>query len=158
MKDSQLVHIAPLRPTERVRWSQLWSEYQRFYAVEIPAAVTETTWQRLHDGRIHGLGARDASDELVGIVHFLFHEDTWSTASACYLQDLYVDPRVRGTGCGRKLIEAVGEAAKAAGANNPYWLTHESNEVARQLYDRLGQNQGFIQYTFVPRADPSHPA
>jgi GNAT superfamily N-acetyltransferase len=153
-----MIHIAPLRPSERARWLQLWSEYQRFYAVEIPAAVTEATWQRLRDGRIHGLGARDASDELIGIVHFLFHEDTWSTAPACYLQDLYVDPIVRGTGCGRLLIEAVVLAAKAAGANSPYWLTHETNAVARRLYDRLGQNRGFIQYSYVPRADPSQTA
>lgn len=150
MSDFQLIRIAPLRSTERVRWAQLWLEYQRFYAVEIPAEVTETTWQRLHDGRIHGLGARDVSDELIGFVHFLFHEDTWSAASACYLQDLYVDPKVRGAGCGRKLIEAVADAAKAAGANSPYWLTHETNAVARKLYDRLGKNQGFIQYTYVP--------
>jgi hypothetical protein len=46
------------------------------------------------------------------------------------------------------LIEAVAEAARVAGANSPYWLTHQSNTVARQLYDRLGQNQGFIQYTY----------
>jgi len=60
MSGLQIVHIAPLRPSEHARWSQLWSEYQRFYAVDIPAAATETTWQRLHDGRIHGLGARDS--------------------------------------------------------------------------------------------------
>jgi GNAT superfamily N-acetyltransferase len=140
-----------LRPWE------LWAAYQRFYAVEIPAAVTEATWLRLQDGRIHGLGARDSSDDLIGIVHFLFHEDTWSTARACYLQDLYVDPKARGSGCGRKLIEAVVAAAHAAGANNPYWLTHETNRVARRLYDRLGQNQGFIQYVYVPPANLAKP-
>jgi GNAT superfamily N-acetyltransferase len=153
-----MIQIAPLRLSERARWSELWAEYQRFYNVDISAAVTETTWQRLHDGRIHGLGARDSSDELVGIVHFLFHEDTWSAAPACYLQDLYADPKVRGTGCGRKLIEAVVECAKAAGANSPYWLTHETNIVARQLYDRIGRNHGFIQYTYVPPTDPTQTA
>ena len=57
---------------------------------------------------------------------------------------------MRGTGCGRMLIEAVAEAARAAGANSPYWLTHETNTVARRLYDRLAQNQGFIQYLYNP--------
>lgn len=66
-----------------------------------------------------------------------------------------MDPRVRGTGCGRQLIEAVAASAKAAGASNPYWLTHETNTVARQLYDRIGRNQGFIQYTYVPPTDPT---
>ena len=149
---SKMIRIAPLLLSERARWEQLWSEYQRFYGVDLPAAVTDNTWQRLHDGRVQGLGARDAADHLVGIVHFLFHEDTWSTTRACYLEDLYVDSTARGTGCGRMLIEAVAEASRLAGANSPYWLTHQSNAVARQLYDRLGQNQGFIQYSYVTPA------
>ena len=143
-----MTSIAPLRASERARWEQLWLEYQDFYGVALPADVTEATWQRLHDGRAHGLGARDSADNLIGIVHFLFHEDTWATSPACYLQDLYVDPKFRGTGCGRRLIEAVAEAAKSAGANYPYWLTHETNTVGRQLYDRIGKNQGFIQYVY----------
>src|SRR5450432_4162102 len=128
-----MIHIEPLRLTERARWAELWSEYQRFYGVELPAAVSESTWQRLHTGRVHGLGARNSADHLVGIVHFLFHDDTWSMARACYLQDLYVDSTARGSGCGRMLIEAVAEAARAAGANSPYWLTHHTNTVARLL-------------------------
>lgn len=140
--------IAPLQLTDRPRWAQLWTEYQTFYGVELPAAVTESTWQRMHAGRVRGLGARDSADHLVGIVHFLFHEDTWSTAPACYLQDLYVDAKARGTGCARQLIEAVAESAKAAGANDPYWLTHETNATARLLYDRIGKNQGFIHYLY----------
>jgi GNAT superfamily N-acetyltransferase len=148
-----MIHIAPLRLSERARWGQLWSEYQLFYRVELPAAASESTWQRLHNGRVQGLGARNSADYLVGIVHFLFHEDTWSTAPACYLQDLYVDSKSRGTGCGQMLIEAVAEAAQRAGANSPYWLTHQSNAVARKLYDRLGKNQGFIQYVYTTQAD-----
>jgi GNAT superfamily N-acetyltransferase len=140
--------IAPLHLAERARWEQLWGEYQLFYQVELPAAVTENTWRRLHDGRVYGLGARDLAGELQGIVHFLFHEDTWSSASACYLQDLYVDPKARGCGCARRLIEAVAQSAKAAGANEPYWLTHETNSTARRLYDRLAKTQGFIQYVY----------
>lgn len=148
--------IAPLRLSERARWGELWSEYQSFYGVSLPVAVTERTWQRIHSGGVRGLGARDSAGKLLGIVHFLFHEDTWSTAPACYLQDLYVDPLSRGTGCGRKLIEAVAAAARAAGANSPYWLTHQSNTAARQLYDRLGQNQGFIQYLYNTDTHHTH--
>lgn len=143
-----MINIGPVRLSDRARWGELWSEYQIFYGVALPAAVTERTWQRIHSGRVHALGARNSADDLVGIVHFLFHEDTWSTAPACYLEDLYVDSTSRGTGCGRMLIEAVAESARAAGANSPYWLTHHRNAVARQLYDRVGENQGFIQYIY----------
>jgi ribosomal protein S18 acetylase RimI-like enzyme len=142
------IRIAPLEPRERSRWEELWTQYQVFYGVVLPPAVTESTWRRLHDGRVHGLGARDAAGRLVGIVHFLYHEDTWSTILTCYLQDLYVDPSFRGSGCGRKLIEAVAAASRRAGANNPYWLTHHTNAVARRLYDRVAENQGFIHYVY----------
>jgi GNAT superfamily N-acetyltransferase len=143
-----MINIGPLRLSERARWGELWSEYQTFYGVALPSAVTESTWQRIHGGGVHGFGARDSADHLVGIVHYLFHEDTWSVAPACYLQDLYVESTSRGTGCGRMLIEAVAKAARAAGAGSTYWLTHHTNAVARQLYDRLAQNQGFIHYLY----------
>ena len=146
---SPSLEIIPLRPVDRPRWQELWLEYQAFYQVEIPADVTANTWDRMQAGRIHGLGAHDPTHKMVGIVHYLFHEDTWSSLSACYLQDLYVDRSVRGSGCGRQLIEAVAAAARVAGANSPYWLTHETNTVARHLYERIGKNHGFIQYAFV---------
>jgi GNAT superfamily N-acetyltransferase len=142
------IEISPLRVSERSRWSELWNAYQRFYGIELSHQVTDSTWQRIHAGRIQALGARAADERLVGIVHFLYHEDTWSTAPACYLQDLYVDATLRGRGCGRRLIEAVDATARAAGANGPYWLTHETNLVARRLYDSLAQNQGFLHYSY----------
>ena len=47
--ETSLVEISALRIAERPRWNELWSAYQRFYGVEIAAAVTESTWQRMHD-------------------------------------------------------------------------------------------------------------
>jgi ribosomal protein S18 acetylase RimI-like enzyme len=152
MSGSATIRIAPLQPADRERWLELWSQYQQFYRVELSPEVTEATWLRIGDGRVRGLCARNAADYVVGIVHFLFHEDTWSTTRACYLEDLYVDPSARGSGCGRLLIEAVAEASKQAGANSPYWLTHQSNATARRLYDRLAQDPGFIQYIYTAGA------
>jgi GNAT superfamily N-acetyltransferase len=139
--------IAPLLPAERARWTELWTAYQLFYRVQLPVAVADATWERLQDGRIQGFGARDPAGRVVGIVHYLYHQDTWSTASACYLQDLYVDPAARGRGIAERLITAVAVAARAYGANPPYWLTHETNATARRLYERVGVNHGFIQYS-----------
>lgn len=146
-----MFEISPLRTNERAHWQKLWGEYQRFYKVMLPDAVTDSLWRRMHAGSLHGIGARDANGELKGFVHYLFHADTWSEQDACYLQDLYVHPSTRGTGCGRALIESVVAAAKQAGANSPYWLTHETNATARRLYDSLAQNHGFIQYVYAQR-------
>ena len=64
----------------------------------------------------------------------------------CYLQDLYADPDVRGSGVGRALIEAVYAAADAANAPSVYWLTQDFNHQARKLYDRIGVLTPFIRY------------
>jgi GNAT superfamily N-acetyltransferase len=44
---------------------------------------------------------------LIGLVHYIFHRSTWTIENYCYLQDLFVDPKHRASGLGRKLIEAV---------------------------------------------------
>jgi len=142
------MRIAALLASEHARWLELWLAYQDFYGIALDAAATAGTWKKIQTGRIHGLAAHDATERIVAIVHYLFHEDTWSVQPACYLQDLYVEPAARAAGCGRQLIESVGVAAKLAGASPPYWLTHESNLLARRLYDRVGKNNGFIQYSY----------
>ena len=67
-------------------------------------------------------------------------------SAQCYLQDLYVAEVTRGGGVGRALIAGVVEAAKEAGAARVYWNTHETNAVARRLYDAVAERPGFIQY------------
>ena len=37
-------------------------------------------------------------------------------------------------------------AAKAAGCSRVHWLTHETNTDAMQLYDRIAERSGFVQY------------
>jgi RimJ/RimL family protein N-acetyltransferase len=44
------------------------------------------------------------------------------------------------------LVERVCDAAKQAGAGRVYWQTHETNETARRLYDRIAERSGFIIY------------
>ena len=80
------------------------------------------------------------------MAHFLFHRHCWRVENVCYLQDLYADPSVRGTGVGRQLIEAVYTAADAAGAPSVYWTTQDDNVAGRRLYDRIGQVTNFIKY------------
>src|SRR5262249_56907499 len=74
----------------------------------------------------------------------IYHRSCWTISDYCYLQDLFVGARK--LGLGRALIEAVYEAARAAGASRVHWLTHETNAVARSLYDTLADRPGLIQY------------
>ncbi len=139
------VRIAPLGPADREAWNVLARGYKTFYETTLPDAEYDKTWDRLmRQDRISGLGAT-IDGRLVGITHFLFHTSAWAD-SVCYLQDLFVDPDVRGKGAARALIDAVAQAAKAHGAARMYWLTQEHNATARTLYDKVAQYKGFIRY------------
>jgi GNAT superfamily N-acetyltransferase len=142
------VAIRRLEAQHKEAWKSLWRGYLEFYEASVAPEVTEATWRRIIDpaGPIHSFGAFGQRDHLVGIVHYLFHPVTWSLSPRCYLEDLFVDPKARGLGAGRALIEAVYRAADDAGADQVYWLTAESNRTARQLYDRIGQVTPFIKY------------
>ncbi len=139
--------VRPIRPTDWERWLPLWRGYLTFYNAEVAEEVTRTTWARFFDEAepVYAQVA-ERGDELVGIVHYLYHRNTWMIAPVCYLQDLFTARQARGLGVGRALIEAVYVAARAAGSPRVYWMTQESNAQARRLYDAIADNSGFIQY------------
>ena len=144
---TRIVVIRTLRLDERSAWEPLWKGYLDFYKATLPKDVYDTTWARLHDpGEPMGLLGAYVDDKLLGIVHFLYHRSCWTIGNYCYLQDLFVSEEARGHGLGRALIEAVEKAARAAGASRVHWLTHETNAVARALYNKVADRPGFIQY------------
>jgi len=139
--------IRPVRADERADWEPLWTGYLAFYKTSVPAETYDVTWARLHDpNEPMGVLGAYVDGRLAGIAHYLFHRSCWTIGDYCYLQDLFVAESARKLGLGRALIEAVEQAARAAGASRVYWLTHESNAAARGLYDKLAERPGFIQY------------
>jgi GNAT superfamily N-acetyltransferase len=139
--------VRPLRPDERKDWEPLWQGYLTFYQATQAPDVTDLVWSRIHDPS-QPMFARGAfaGGKLVGIVHYLFHRTFWTAGDYCYLQDLFVDPSIRGNGVGAALIAAVEQEARKWGASRMHWLTREENAVARGLYDKVAERSGFIQY------------
>ena len=143
-----MIAVRPIEPGDEAAWRRLWRAYLAFYETELPEQIYATSFARLTDPAVtdyHGLLAV-MDGEPVGLVHYIFHRHGWQIEDICYLQDLYVAPEARGTGAGRRLIEAVYAAADAAGRPNVYWLTQEFNATARRLYDRIGTATPFVKY------------
>lgn len=148
---SQELMIRPVTRDDFDGWKPLWDGYNAFYgrqgATALPDAVTQTTWSRFFDAYepMHAF-VGESDGQLLGLVHFIYHRTTIHIGPTCYLQDLFTAEAARGKGVGRALIKAVYDHAKAGGANRVYWMTHETNTVARQLYDKVAENPGFIIY------------
>jgi GNAT superfamily N-acetyltransferase len=138
-------------PGDYAAWRPLWDGYNAFYGrsgpTALPEEVTATLWDRFFDPDepVHAFVA-ERDGRMAGLVHFLFHRSTTAIGMNTYLQDLFTDAQVRGGGIGRALIEAVYDAARAAGSKRVYWQTHETNAVAMRLYDRVAEKSGFLVY------------
>ncbi|WP_031335689.1 GNAT family N-acetyltransferase [Rhodopseudomonas sp. B29] len=141
------VEIRPVGPDDYEAWLPLWNGYLDFYRATLKPGTSEITWARFHDAAepMFVLGAY-VDGKLTGIVHFIYHRSCWTAGDYCYLQDLFVADSARGLGLGRKLIEAVYARATADGCSRVHWLTKTDNIAARQLYDRIAEDSGFMQY------------
>ncbi len=88
-------------------------------AARLPLDGLEDHWDRVllsrHEGRV------------VGCIAFELH------GRACVLRSLAVDPGSRGSGLGRRLVKEGLDAARAAGAEEAYGLTHTAERMMTHL-------------------------
>jgi len=140
--------IRAVRSEDFEKWISLWEGYNSFYKRLISQEVTQKTWNRFLDADepVHALVA-EIDGEIVGFTAYLYHRHTAMVSDVCYLQDLFTNEKFRGRGIGKSLIQAVSDQAKENGSMQLYWMTHESNEAARLLYDQVARHSGFIVYS-----------
>jgi GNAT superfamily N-acetyltransferase len=141
------IEVRALEASDFEAWLHLWNGYLDFYGENLPAGLTELSWQRIIDTNfnLHGLGAFEGG-KLLGIVHYNFQNSTIAKNGFVLLEDLFVAGDVRGKGVGRKLIDAVRNTAEDAGCARLYWDTDRTNETARKLYDSYIKEAGKVQY------------
>jgi len=134
-------------------WRELFAQYTRFYEREPDEAITRHVWSRIMDpaAPVHAIVAADG-EGVVGIANYLLHESTGAIAPVCYLQDLFVDPAMRGSGAGKALIDWLVAETAAQGWSRLYWSTKENNYRARALYDKYTPHSGFLRYVLPGQA------
>lgn len=149
---SDRFEIRSIRRADYEEWRPLWDGYNAFYGrsgeTALPEEITEATWERFFAAAepVHALVAAEEG-RVVGLVHYLYHRSTTRLHDVCYIQDLFTVPALRGLGIGRRLIQAVNDAARATGCSRVYWQTQVTNQAGRALYDKMAEHRGFIVYT-----------
>jgi GNAT superfamily N-acetyltransferase len=139
--------IRAIEEKDKDQWLKLWAGYLEFYKSTISSEQTELTWKRLINNEQKMFGFVAESEEgVIGFTHCLFRPSTWTETDYCYLEDLFVDPSIRGKGVGRALMSKVVELAKEKNSKRVYWTTQEFNKTARVLYDSITPVSEFVQY------------
>jgi GNAT superfamily N-acetyltransferase len=139
--------IRAIEEKDKNQWLNLWAGYLEFYKSTISTEQTELTWKRLINNELKMFGfVAENEDGVIGFTHCLFRPSTWTETDYCYLEDLFVDPNIRGKGVGRALMEKVVEFAKQKESKRVYWTTQEFNKTARVLYDSITPVSEFVQY------------
>ena len=88
----------------------------------------------------------ESGGKVMGIAHYVIHENTSQMLPSCFLQDMIVADEARGTGVGRRLIDWLLTEMKTQGWSRVYWNTKENNYRARMLYDKFTSHSGFVRY------------
>ncbi len=141
------VTIRAIEEKDKNQWLNLWAGYLEFYKSTISTEQTELTWKRLINNELKMFGFVAENEEgVIGFTHCLFRPSTWTETDYCYLEDLFVDPLIRGKGVGRALIDKVVELAREKKSKRVYWTTQEFNKTARVLYDSITPVSEYVQY------------
>jgi len=141
------VTIRAIEEKDKGQWLNLWAGYLEFYKSTISIEQTELTWKRLINNELKMFGFVAENEEgVIGFTHCLFRPSTWTETDYCYLEDLFVDPLIRGKGVGRALIDKVVELAREKKSKRVYWTTQEFNKTARVLYDSITPVSEYVQY------------
>jgi GNAT superfamily N-acetyltransferase len=79
-----------------------------------------------------------AGDEAAGFAVFFPTYSTFLAQPGLYLEDLFVEPRWRGRGLGRKLLAHVAGIAASRGCGRLDWSVLDWNEPAIRFYRGIG--------------------
>lgn len=142
------IGIGPPEPRDYADWRLLYEGYAHFYKMPMNDAIAATVWGWLLDPahELEALLARAGDGRVVGLAHFRPMPRPLTGTTAGFLDDLFVEPRLRGRGVADRLIEAMADLARARGWTLIRWLTGDDNYRARGVYDRHATRTMWITY------------
>jgi GNAT superfamily N-acetyltransferase len=142
------IRIVPLAPRHRADWEALYAGYAAFYRVTQTAEMRATVWGWIMDPahEVNAFVAEDAAGRAVGLAHYRPFARPLAASTGGFLDDLFVDPGLRGQRVADALIAAVAEEGRRRGWSVIRWITADDNYRGRGVYDRVATRTMWITY------------
>jgi ribosomal protein S18 acetylase RimI-like enzyme len=144
--------VRPVREGDERRWRELYAGYRAFYGVEQTDETASLVWSWLldPDSVVEGIVAIDSSGEIGGLAHYREFPRPLLASIGCYLDDLFVDPELRGQGAVDALLEELKRIARTRDWSTIRWITADDNYRARGKYDKFATRTPWITYDMQP--------
>jgi len=149
--------VRNIRADEFDAWARLFRGYADFYNWPTSDDQQRRIWGWIHDDRtVEALVAVrvDAAGREIGAPEGLAHLREWVRplrGAVCgYLDDLYVEPSVRGRGAVQALYAEMNRLARERGWAIIRWTTADDNYRARNFYDKVATRTTWITYDMTP--------
>jgi RimJ/RimL family protein N-acetyltransferase len=151
MTESTTPTVRPTSPADEVRWRELFRAYREFYHLEESEEIVSRVWGWITDTdhEVNGLVA-EVDGRIAAIADFRRFARPSTGSTGIWLDDLFTDPEVRGSGAGRALIARLQNIAADEGLSVVRWITASDNEQAQVLYEKVAARTNWVTYDAKP--------
>lgn len=142
-----MLTITSILPEHKEQWLNLWQLYCGSAAVN--QEITEHTWRCFFDdtSSIHCVVAL-RENVVVGFATYTLHESTWEIKPVCYIEDVYIEKKNRGSvlGTGARLAQYFTQELSKGRFSRLEGMTRMDNEVAQKLYGSFTEGEPYMRY------------
>jgi GNAT superfamily N-acetyltransferase len=144
--------VRPVVAGDERRWRELYAGYAAFYEVEQTEAMAARVWSWLLDPAhsVQGLVVVDDGGVVQGLAHFREFARPLSASIGGFLDDLFVEPTLRGSGAADVLLGELRRIGRERGWTVIRWITAEDNYRARGKYDQHATRTPWVTYDMPP--------
>lgn len=142
------INISKLDETDKKQWEKLYHEYADFYNMPMDETILATVWSWIFDTNnpFFALIAKDKNGKTLGLAHCREMPSPLRGTVVGFLDDLYVKPEARGSGCVQALYKGLNDIGKEREWPFIRWITAEDNYRGRASYDKIADKTHWLTY------------